>query len=278
MTEPYRVLSLGAGLQSTLLLLLSEQGILPRLDAAIFADTHWEPAAVYETLAWLTARTSIPLYRVSAGNLGADVLQAAHHSERRTAGHCGQPPFFVKDAPNTTYAHADHGGRLWRKCTADYKIVPIRQKLRELLGLKATGRVPASVRVEQWLGFTVDEMGRTFCSDVNWITNTFPLILPLRMRREDCRRWFEDSGYPVPSKSSCTFCPFHDNRYWRDMRDQRPEEWQHTIAFEMQLHRGRLPGVRGTPYLHRSMVPLAQAPIDNPDTGQLLLCAACMGH
>ncbi|WP_433894799.1 hypothetical protein [Streptomyces sp. CA-111067] len=45
-----RVLSLGAGVQSTRLLLLAAEGRLPKLDAAIFADTGWEPRAVYEHL------------------------------------------------------------------------------------------------------------------------------------------------------------------------------------------------------------------------------------
>ena len=51
MSEPdMRVLSLGAGVQSTTLLLMAVEGILPGLDCAIFADTGWEPARVYEHL------------------------------------------------------------------------------------------------------------------------------------------------------------------------------------------------------------------------------------
>jgi hypothetical protein len=45
-----RVLSLGAGVQSTALAILAARGHLPRPDAAIFADTGWEPAAVYAHL------------------------------------------------------------------------------------------------------------------------------------------------------------------------------------------------------------------------------------
>ncbi|ETA02416.1 hypothetical protein CcI156_10935 [Frankia sp. CcI156] len=51
MSEPtIRVLSLGAGIQSTTLALLAVEAALPRPDAAIFADTGWEPRAVYEHL------------------------------------------------------------------------------------------------------------------------------------------------------------------------------------------------------------------------------------
>ena len=275
-----RVLSLGVGLQSTTLLLMSQHDELPRLDAAFFADTEAEPVAVYETLEWVTAVVDIPIYRVSAGNLGAAVLDTAHRGalgQHLTAGHVGQPPFWVKNAPNKDYATAVSGGALWRKCTADYKIIPIRRKIRELLGVKPIGRLRQGVWVEQWIGFSREELGRTFCSDVQWITNTFPLILPKQMTRRDCEQWLTGHGYPIPPKSSCTFCPFHSNAYWRDMRENRPNEWTATVDFERQLHAGKLPGVRGTPYLHKSMVPLPMAPIEELDTGPELFCHACAG-
>lgn len=73
-----RVLSLGAGRQSTTLALLSAEGVLPKLDAAIFADTGWEPRRVYDHLDRLEREVltpaDIPLYRVSNGNLRDDVL------------------------------------------------------------------------------------------------------------------------------------------------------------------------------------------------------------
>ena len=273
-----RVLSWGGGLDSTTLLLMSHHGELPRLDAAIFADTQNEPIAVYETIEWVSKTVDIPIYRVSAGNLGEQVLSVAQdyaNGKHLSAGQHGQPPFWVRNDPNKAYATADSGGQLWRKCTHDYKIAPIRKKVRELLGVRATGRLPRDMWVEQWIGFPRDELQRTFCSDVQWITNIFPLILPKRMAKRDCAAWLTEHGYPIPMKSSCTFCPYHSNASWRDMRDNRPDEWTSTIEFEQQLHAGRLPGVRGIPYVHQSMVPLSLAVIDEPDNGPELFCLAC---
>jgi 3'-phosphoadenosine 5'-phosphosulfate sulfotransferase (PAPS reductase)/FAD synthetase len=75
-----RVLSLGAGVQSTSLLLLAAEGGLPALDAAIFADTGWEPRAVYEHLDRLEREVArpagIPILRVSSGNIRDDALEA----------------------------------------------------------------------------------------------------------------------------------------------------------------------------------------------------------
>ena len=49
-----RVLSLGAGVQSTTLALMVEKGEIPMVDCGIFADVGAEPKAVYEHLDWLT--------------------------------------------------------------------------------------------------------------------------------------------------------------------------------------------------------------------------------
>ena len=49
-----RILSLGAGVQSTVLALMAAKGeIGPMPDCAIFADTMYEPIGVYEHLNWL---------------------------------------------------------------------------------------------------------------------------------------------------------------------------------------------------------------------------------
>lgn len=272
-----RILNWGLGQDSTTIALLAEHGELPPFDAIIWADTQQEPQEVYDTLAWVEPLLTPPVYMVTAGDLGADMLAVTkrHAAEHLTAGQRGQPPFWVKNAPNLAYATAVSGGQLWRKCTQDYKITPIRRLLRRLLKAPAMGRLPAGVWIEQCIGFPLDELGRTFCSDVQWIVNTFPLI-DLRMRKRDCASWLTDHGYPVPPKSSCRFCPYHSNAYWRRMRDTQPEEWNKAVAFEAALHQGKLPGVRGIPYLHKSMVPLPLAPIDEAETGQgELFCFAC---
>ena len=69
------VISLGAGVQSTVLYLLAAEGkITPEPAGAVFADTGWEPPYVYEHLDWLESLdTGIPIYRVQAGDLYSDV-------------------------------------------------------------------------------------------------------------------------------------------------------------------------------------------------------------
>jgi hypothetical protein len=62
-----RVLSLGAGVQSTTLALMAAHGeIGPMSDCAIFADTGWEPSAVREHLAWLMSAGVLPFRSISS--------------------------------------------------------------------------------------------------------------------------------------------------------------------------------------------------------------------
>src|SRR5690606_37874146 len=120
--DPMRLLSLGAGVQSTTLALLAVEGRLPSLDGAIFADTGWEPRTVYEHLDRLEkvlADAGIPLHRVSAGNLRRDLLDPD--------ARYGSIPYYVSNPDGS-----EGMGR--RQCTQVYKLAPINRRVRELLG------------------------------------------------------------------------------------------------------------------------------------------------
>ena len=51
--KEFNILSLGAGVQSSTVAMLSVEGIIPKYDAWVFADTGWEPQEVYDQLSWL---------------------------------------------------------------------------------------------------------------------------------------------------------------------------------------------------------------------------------
>ena len=77
MKTDLRILSLGAGVQSSTLALMIEKGEVPTVDAAIFADTKGEPKVVYDWLNWLEKKLSYPVYRVTWRDLKQDILDAA---------------------------------------------------------------------------------------------------------------------------------------------------------------------------------------------------------
>ena len=72
----------------------------------------------------------------------------------------------------------------------------------------------------------------------------------------------QERGYPMPAKSSCTFCPYHDNTYWKHLRDTAPALWDQAVATDARV-RTLFP--RGESFLHRSLVPLPMVDLDGPD-------------
>lgn len=251
------ILSLGAGVQSTTLALMACDGTLPGLDAAIFADTGWEPQAVYQQvdrLDKLLADNGIPLYRVNRGNLRQDWNNAQHRY--------ASIPYHIRNPDGT-----DGMGR--RQCTSEYKLEPINRKVRELLGAQ-----PPNFRyvardgrhAEQWIGFSTDEIYRVDNKPQNlYTTKRYPL-LDLGMSRNDCQRWLKANGWGHTAKSACIGCPFHGNAAWRDLRDNRPDEWADAVAFDEEIRHGGIREGRdtlnGEAFLHRSRLPLSIAPID----------------
>jgi len=256
------VLNLGAGVQSMAVILLAEKGEIERPDCAIFADTGWEPDAIYDQLNWLKKETTIPIHVVTAGNIKDDVLKSiTRPGQKGVRG--ASLPFFVR---NTDENNNAQDGILRRQCTSEYKIQPIQKKIRTLLGYQPRQRVKKKVR--QWFGISLDEAHRMRDSNVGWIDNYYPLV-DLEMRRADCLSWMKEQGYPEPRKSACIGCPFHSNSTWAKMRRDYPDEFDDAIAFDTQLRTGKLFGVRGDAYLHRRMLPLAEAVDSTHDPDQV---------
>lgn len=255
MTGPIHVLSLGAGVQSSTLALMAAKGLVgPMPEFALFADTGWEPAAVYEWLAWLETQLPYPVIRVAKGNIREEQIGARQRGGRINGHRWASLPYFVDTG-------GEREGRIRRQCTAEYKIEPIETYLkRGVLGLKPRQRSPREVRIVQWRGISADEAQRMKPSRERWMEVRYPLAMELGMTRNDCLRWMERNGYPRPPRSACIGCPFHSNDEWRDMRDNRPDEWADAVSFDSAIREAG--GMRGKSYLHRSLLPLDQAPID----------------
>ncbi|ADL49615.1 MULTISPECIES: hypothetical protein [Micromonospora] len=245
----HRYLSLGAGVQSSTLLLLAAHGAIPGFDAAIFADTGWESAAVYRHLDRLTGiarQASIEVVRVSTGDIRADALDPGHR---------------FASMPLFTLGPNGERGMARRQCTGEYKIKPIKAEVRRRLGYPHPTRVPAGVWVEVAIGISLDEIGRARDSDVAYMRNVHPL-LDLGWRRTDCLRFLAEHGLADTPKSSCVGCPFHDDGFWLAMREHSPQEWADAVAFDRAIRNGSARAnadghpLRGQFFLHRQRVPL----------------------
>ena len=275
-----RVLSLGAGVQSSTLALMSEVGYLPRLDAAIFADTGDEPTEVYDWLAWLTERvTQFPIRVVSRGYSIEE-----HVRERVAAGRrIDCPPWFV-DTDTVP-------GPINRDCTREWKINVVRRATKEMvLGLKKGDRWPQEVAIETWIGISIDEKRRMVGRTEPWQRIWHPLIegdwdgvkygwRDRAFSREGCKNWLRENDFPIPPESSCWHCPYHDNARWRHIRDTDPESFEKACSFDEMIRSGPdglIHGMGEQVYLHRSLVPLRHADLGQDDSEYPLFnCGVC---
>jgi hypothetical protein len=242
------VLNLGGGVQSTTLALMSVHGELPRLSYAIFADTGWEPRAVYEHLDWLEGvlrGSGIDLLRVRAKGDGIVADHLAHM--RGEKPRVEAMPFRIVAEDGTP------GAPILRKCTRHYKHRPIERAMTQL-----RKRHPGE-SFRQWLGISYDEIERMAVGF--W----HPLIEERMLTRGDCQAWLAARGYSAP-RSACIGCPYHDNREWSRMKAEAPDEFAAACAFDAELRKDgrRIDGIRGEVFLHPNCKPLAEADVSVP--------------
>lgn len=256
----FRSLSLGAGVQSTALALMADKGLhgLPKPDMAIFADTGWEPQSVYEHLDWLETQLSFPVVRVQAGNIKEQILAGTNAGNGRN--YLGIPAHLVGTDGSKGVAR--------RQCTANYKVAPIRNKLRQILGAEPGKQVPKGKHVEIWIGISVDEAARAKPSrDPSWSTHRFPLI-ELEFSRAQLYQWFHENfpGRYLP-RSACIGCPYKGDAEWKWLKDNSPSEFEEAAFVDRALR--EIPVVRNaitsngaSAFLHRSRLPLAEVTFD----------------
>lgn len=241
-------------------------GTLPPIDAAVFADTQWEPQEVYTHLQRLQGAfedAGVPLLEVTAGNIRQDALNT---SERAAS-----MPTFVKSETSI--------GMGQRQCTSEYKIKPVRKAILGLVAeelgraLDTWRNVPRGVYVEQVFGISLDEAQRMRSPHDRWSINYYPLI-ELGWRRDETIAYLERNGWSAP-RSACIGCPFHSNAEWLRLKTEHPKEWQDAVDFDRQLRlvrQTRDPKFRGEEFLHRSLLPLADvALMPQEDAGQFSL-------
>lgn len=240
------IISLGAGVQSSTLLMMADRGeikidgqvVIPKY--AIMSDTGNEPQKVYDWLKYLQSKVqNIKIVLTNDGHIVNDILNGVENNERFVSA-----PFFTKDKNGKV-------GILWRQCTGKYKISAVRKEIRRLLGYGPRQRVKEKIRL--WMGISTDEIQRVKPSNVKYIENIFPLI-DYDMSRLDCLEWFKQNEMPLPPRSSCIICPYHSNEHWLDMKNNDPESWNMAVEFDKKIR--HMPKLESEVYLHRSCVPL----------------------
>lgn len=235
------IISLGAGVQSSALALMAAKGLVtPMPECAVFADTQAETESVYTWLDWLETQLPFPVYRVTKGDLTNDALKIRTSKKGQTYVN-----FYI---PTYQIAKDLSKGILHRKCTSDYKVLPIQKFVRAKFKKQ---------NVIQWLGISTDEAHRMKDSRVSYITNRYPLV-ELNLSRSNCLQWMEANHYPMPPRSACVFCPYHSDKEWLRLKQDEPKEFQKAVEFERELQAAQANQelLKTIPFLHSSCKPL----------------------
>jgi hypothetical protein len=251
------VISLGAGVQSSTMALMAADGELPKPDCAIFADTGNEPKSVMRYLEFLKKVLPYPVYIVSKGNITEDMINSIKNNTKFPTA-----PFFTQNVIT------GKKGMLRRQCTSDYKIQPIKKKLRELCNIGYKKHFPKDKYIEQWIGISTDEIQRMKPSRDPYILNRHPLI-ELKMSRQDCINYLNKNKIPSPEKSACIICPYHNDAYWHFMKTERLSEFKEAVELDKKIRTGAK-NIKDNLYLHKSCKPLDEVEFDKKENDKQL--------
>lgn len=244
-----RIFSFGGGVQSVAALALQSMGKLS-YDKFVFANVG-DDAENPETLLYyrgvvipFAQRNGIEIVETQRLKKGEpySLLEAIRADNRSIP----IPVFMGNGAP----------GR--RTCTQDWKIGVVDRYIRSLKVEKAV----------IGLGISIDEFVRARDTDWHDAHGTkkfgflkkreYPLI-DMRLTRMDCINLIEQTGLPIPPKSSCWFCPFHRKNTWIDLRRNHPERFEAAVELENIINRHREGLGMDRVYLHQSARPLEKA-------------------
>lgn len=249
-SKKINVLSLGGGVQSSTLIYLSHAGLIPQFDKIYFADTGDEPKAVYEHLEYLHTLADIEVVKIASGK---SISEHLFEDDMKFFN----MPLYIVDTDGTV-------STMRRQCTREFKITPIDVALRSWLvgiGLGYTDKlgrnyVKRGYSVNFHMGISWDEQRRVSDARVKWKVHKYPLI-ELELSRTDCIRFARKHGYKVPPKSSCIFCPYHTDSYWKTLtaneleRACQIDDYIRTPEFKAKTRT-----LRGDVYVHSSCRPL----------------------
>jgi hypothetical protein len=253
-----RILSLGAGVQSTTLLLMAERGEIEPFHCAIFADTGWEGKQTYDHLDYLRQICKTPI--ITVRNDKGSIYDWSLNAKLRDSKLFNVLPLYT--------VLNGKKGMTRRQCTSHFKVAPIRREIRRMLDVN--GARIAQGAVNSIIGISWDERQRMYLSNVKYIENDYPLVYR-RMDRDACIKWLMDNYQITVPKSSCIGCPFHSDREWRNVMGNE-KSWGEAVNLDETIREsGRIAGrLDGLLYLHKSCKPLAEVDLRTPEErGQL---------
>lgn len=221
--------SYGGGWQTAAIAVLIREGVLPKPDLSVMADTGREKRTTWEYL-----HTVIQPY---LDPIGVKV-EIAPHSLATVDLYSHQGKLLVP-------AYDAHEGRFPAYCSGEWK--------REVVNRWLRGRGVESC--DLWIGYSIDEIRRVSQQDRNqWCRHQYPLIDRM-INRAMCRSLVLGAGLPMPQKSRCWGCPHQSDEEWQEVKND-PEDWAKAVELDREIREN---DERDGLFLYSGRVPLELA-------------------
>jgi hypothetical protein len=230
-----QVLNYGGGRQTIAICVLIAKEVLPRPDRIVMADTGREKQSSFDYLNTHIQPLLAPLgLQVEIAPRSLAYVDLYSH-----LGTMLMPVY----TPT---------GKFSALCSGEWKA----RVVGRFLGGSDKRRV-------HWIGFSYDERKRIKSREGKW----FPLVERL-LTNVDCGEITQRAGLPPAPRSACWMCPNMGNAEWREIRDNRPSEFEAACVIDEEVREEDRANGGGGMWLHESRVPLRDAPIHLPDRNE----------
>jgi hypothetical protein len=192
------------------------QGLLPKPDFVVIADTGREKATTWKYLDEVV-RPALLAVGIEVHRIGQEWATCGIWS---TNGENMLMPAFTTSNGGI--------GKLEGFCSNEWKVRPCERFLRSL-------GIPTKEQ-RRWIGFSTDEARRAMrmMGGKDWQAGRirFPLINDRPMRRQQSIDFVRSLGWPDPPRSMCYNCPNQSDDEWADIT---PEELRLAAELEREI-------------------------------------------
>lgn len=238
-----QVLSNGGGTQSTCMIVLAANGVIPKPDIVIIADTEREFSPVWDYqekyVKPLCKSAGMEYVRVPKSDFSdADLVYDGDEQSVLM-------PMF--SSFNGTNADGRPAGKQPGFCSSHWKAKVIQRYLNARYGeLELTRR-----GVDTWIGMSMEERRRVKYPSGKW-QKRYPLFEAQVLRNQSIQI-VKDFGFPEPPRSSCYMCPNRTDIEWLKMKRDNPADFHAACRVEQKI-RDEFPWLT----LHESGRPLGE--------------------
>lgn len=237
-----RIFSFGGGVQSTAVLVLQAQNKLPKpYDYFVFANVG-NDSENPDTLDYIE-RYSKPF----AKECGIEFVELDKGETLR-----GRIFSTKRSVPIPMRMNTGAPGN--RACTVDFKIRLVDKWVRSKMTTGGEFTIGLGISTDEIHRARVHEPEEPYKGLIKY--KDYPLI-ELMLSRNECSSLVFNASLPIPPKSSCYFCPFHTDAFWRELQVKRPELFADAVKIDYHLRekRQRL-WDKDAVWIHRSLKPL----------------------